>query len=143
VLISKAQTSYLPLNTEEYHLLDRLEAKSGELTNDFFTSIKPVPRNGAVKFLLEKRRQARELGLSQTDRYNIDHAISVSGEWTPDEDGAIDSRTPWFNTFYKKQPDFLHVKTNNFFLVVNPVISAQLMKEKNSWENNGTRYWTS
>lgn len=141
--LSKAQTTYLPLNTEDYHLLDRLETKSGELTNDFFTSVKPVPRNGAVKFLLEKRKQARELGLSQIDRYNTDHAISVSGEWTPDENGAIDSRLPWFNTFYKKQPDFLHVKTNNFFLVVNPVISAQLMKENNSEKSGDTRYWSS
>ena len=110
----------MPLNTEDYSLLDRLETRSGELTSHFFTSIKPYPRNGAVEFLLEKRKQARELNLSVIDRYNIDHALSVSGEWTPDEDGAIDSRRPLFKTFYKKQPDFLHVRTNNFFLVVNP-----------------------
>jgi len=136
------QTTYLQLNTEDYHLLDRLETRSGELTNSFFTSIKPIPRSGAVEFLWEKRKNARELNLSEIDRYNIDHAISVSGEWTPNEDGAIDSRTPWFKTFYKKQPDFLHVKTKDFFLVVNPVISAQLMRENNGSASDN-QYWSS
>lgn len=140
--IAMAQTTYLPLNTEDYQLLDRLETRSGELTNNFFTSIKPTPRNGAVEFLLEKRKNARELNLSMIDRYNIDHAISVSGEWTPNEDGAIDSKVPWFNTFYTKQPDFIHVKTKDFFLVVNPVISAQLMHENNTTRSDN-KYWSS
>lgn len=131
-----AQTTYLQLGTDEYHLLDRLETRSGELTDHFFTEIKPIPRNGAVAFLLEQRKNARNLSLSAIDRYNIDHAISVSGEWTPDEDGAIDTRTTWFHTFYKKQPDFIHVKTKNFFLVVNPVISATAIYEKNTNETD-------
>lgn len=139
---AQAQTTYLPLNTEDYHLLDRLETRSGELTNSFFTSIKPTPRNGAIEYLWEKRQKARELNLSALDRYNIDQAISVSGEWAPDEDGAIDSRRSLFKTFYKKQPDFLHVKTKDFFLSVNPVMSAQLMNENNSAGTGGTKYWS-
>ena len=136
-----AQTTYLPLGTDDYQLLEKLETRSGELTTNFFTSIKPIPRNGAVEFLMEKRKNAMEMNLSLIDRYNIDHAISVSGEWTPNEDGAIDSRKPWFNTFYKKQPDFLHVKTKNFFLVVNPVISAQLLHERNT-SGSDNQYWS-
>ena len=57
VYTAAGQTTYLQLNSEDYHLLDRLETRSGELTNSFFTSIKPIPRNGAVEFLLEKRNQ--------------------------------------------------------------------------------------
>ena len=119
-----AQTTYLQLNTEDVNLLDRLETRGGELHNRLFMSNKPISRKDAVGFLLEKRRDARVLELSAIDRYNIDHAISVSGEWTPEENGALDSKLPWFKTFYKKQPDFLHVKTKDFFLAVNPVISA-------------------
>src|SRR5690606_32754494 len=117
-----AQTTYLQLNQEDYHVLDRLETRSGELSNDLFLSVKPVPRSGAVKFLMDQRRDARYNGLSGIDRYNIMHAVSVSGEWAPDGDGAIDSKHPWFHTFYKKQPDFIHVNTDKFFLVANPVI---------------------
>jgi len=137
-----AQTTYLKLDTEDYNLLDRLETRSGQLTNNFFTSIKPIPRNGAIEFLWEKRMNARELNLSTIDRYNIDRAISVSGEWAPDENGAIDSRRALFKTFYKKQPDFLHVRTKDFFLVVNPVISAQLMSESNTSNTGGSQYWS-
>ena len=141
-VIGMAQTTYLPSNTEDYHLLDRLETRSGQLTNDFFTGIKPISRKGTVEFLLSQKENADSLSLSEIDRYNVDHAISVSGEWTPDGNGAIDSRKPWFNRFYKKQPDFLHIKTNNFFLVVNPVISAQLMQENNT-ERSDKKYWSS
>lgn len=137
----QAQTTYLQLGTEDYHLLDRLETRSGELTNEFFTSIQPIPRSGAVNFMIEQRRKAREYSLSAIDRYNVEHAISVSGEWAPDEDGAIDSKIPWFKTFYKKQPDFVHVKTKNFFLAFNPVISAIGFYEKNT--NRSTSHLSS
>lgn len=137
-----AQTTYLQLGNEDYPLLDRIETMSGELTNKYFTTVKPAPRKGIVEYFLEKREEARELGLSKIDRYNIDHAISVSGEWTPDEDGAIDSRRPWFKTFYKKQPDFVHVNTDDFFLVVNPVISAQALAENNTLRSDN-RYMSS
>lgn len=129
---SFAQTTYLQLNQEDYQVLDRLETRSGELSDDLFLSVKPVPRSGAVKFLMEQRRDARFNGLSSIDRHNIGKAISVSGEWGPEEDGAIDSEHPWFNTFYRKQPDFIHVKTDNFFLVANPVLTLQGAYENNN-----------
>lgn len=127
---SYAQTTYLPAGQEDNPLLDRLETRSGRLTTDFFTTVKPISRKGAVQFLESQKENADSLGLSRIDRYNVDHMISVSGEWAPDENGAINSRKSWFNTFYKKQPDFLYVKTKDFFLVVNPVISGQVMTEK-------------
>lgn len=130
--IATAQTTYLPMNTEAYPLMDKMETLSGELTNSFFTTVKPAPRSGVVQYFIEKREQARQLGLSKIDRFNLDHTISKSGEWAPDANGAIDSKLPWFNTFYKKQPDFLHVNKDNFFLVANPVISGQVLGEKNT-----------
>lgn len=125
-----AQTTYLQLNQEDYQLFDRFETRSGRLTTDFFTTVKPISRKGAVHFLEGIRMAGDSIGLSAIDRYNIDHAISVSGEWATNVDGAIDSKKAWFKTFYKKQPDFFRVKTDNFFLSVNPVISAQGMVEK-------------
>ena len=127
---ASAQSTYLQLGQEDYQLLDRLETRSGRLTTDFFTTVKPISRRGAVHFLEEKKLAADSIGLSNIDRYNIDHAISVSGEWASEGDGAIDSKLPWFKTFYKKQPDFFRVKTDDFFLSVNPVISLQGIAEK-------------
>lgn len=127
-----AQTTYLPFGSETYPLLDRMEARGGKLETDFYTTLKPLPRSGAVRFLEAQRAAARPLGLSRIDRYNIDRTISVNGEWAADGDGAEDSKTPWFRTFYKKKADFLHVNTKDFFLAVNPVISAIALYEQNT-----------
>lgn len=124
-----AQTTYLQLGQEDYNLLDRLETRSGRLTNEFFLTAKPVARRGAVSFLEEQRTEALGLGLSDIDRYNIERAISVSGEWATSGDGAIDSRRPLFKTFYKKQPDFFRVNSKDFFLSVNPVLAVQGIAE--------------
>jgi hypothetical protein len=139
----QAQTTYLQLGQEDYQLLDRIETRSGELSDTYFSTVKPVARKGAVEYLLEQRKNARGIGLSGIDRYRIDHMISVSGEWAPDEDGAIDSRVPWFRTFYRKQPDYVHVKTDNFFVVVNPVISASALYERSSTVDGETRFSSS
>jgi hypothetical protein len=132
-----AQTTYLQLGQEDYNLLNRLETRQGFLDKNLFLANKPVSRKGEVSFL-ESVRDADVgdgvgngvIGLTRIDHYNIAHAISVSGEWSSKGDGAIDSRVPWFGgAFYKKQPDFVHVKTPNFFLVVNPVLSVSGIAE--------------
>ncbi len=135
-ITATAQTTYLQLNQEDYQMLDRLETRSGNLSDRLFLTMKPVARKGEVEFLMEQRKDASMTGLSAIDRYNIDHAISVSGEWAPEADGAINSKLSWFKTFYKKQPDFIHVNTDDFFLVVNPIITAQGLYEKDN--PNGT-----
>lgn len=137
-----AQTTYLPLGAEEYHLLDRLETMSGELSNDFFSTLKPIPRKGAVDFLNKQKKEGlyRSGNFSNTDFYNIDRALSISGEWsdTPDgDDGALPSRRPILKYFYQKQPDLIHVNTGDFFLVVNPLVYIQGIKEK---DQDGLRY---
>jgi hypothetical protein len=136
---SQAQTTYLQMNIEDINLLDRLETRSGVLDNNLFMATKPISRKSAVGFLLEMRKEARGMNLSQIDRYNIDHAISVSGEWAPEEDGAIDSRRPILKTFYQKQPDLYHLKTKDFFLVVNPVISAIGMYQRGTGVTDNSR----
>jgi len=131
------QTTYLPLHAEEYNLLDRLETKGGMLTDHFYSALKPIPRKGAVDFLKEIRRPApggQGLNLSDIDYYNIQRALSISGEWseTADgDDGALPSVRPILKYFYQKQPDLVHVNTGDFFLVVNPVLYLQAMKERN------------
>lgn len=148
----EAQTTYLPLNREDAHLYDRLETLSGHLSNDVFTTLNPLSRRDAVHFLENIKKEdlppgshrgTSGIGLSAIDDYNIDHAISVSGEWAANGDGAIDSKKAWFHTFYKKQPDFVHVKTNDFFLVVNPVIGLQASYEKDNPSGDNLLFWNS
>lgn len=128
------QTTYLQLGTEDYHVLDRLETKSGSLSNQLFLNVKPTPRKGLVHFL-EDIKAGNSTDLTEIDQYNIEHAISVSGEWAADEDGQIDSKKPLLKTFYKKQPDFVYAKTDNFFLSANPVFTAGGVYEKGNSNN--------
>ncbi|WP_162903037.1 hypothetical protein [Taibaiella koreensis] len=136
-LAATGQTTYLPLRTEEYNLLDRLETKGGMLTNDFYSTLKPIPRKGAVAFLKEITKPmpgGQGIDLSDIDYDNIQRALSISGEWseTADgDDGALPSVRPVLKYFYQKQPDLVHVNTGDFFLVVNPVLYLQATKERN------------
>ena len=66
-----AQTTYLPLNTEDNYLLDRLETRSGRLSDSLFLNMKPIMRNHAVDFLETQKEGARYSGLSHIDRYDI------------------------------------------------------------------------
>lgn len=128
-LVAAGQSTYLPLGTEEYHLLDRLETLNGSVTHDFHTALKPISRKAAVSFLKGQLKPDRfGAALSSRDYYNIERALSISGEWSENaegDDGAIPSRRPILKHFYQVQPDLLHVHTEDFFLVVNPVLYLQ------------------
>lgn len=134
----KAQTSYLQLGENEYHLLDRLETTTGEFSNDLFLSGKPVSRKSAVNYLESLLDPMNGYLFGTKDQYNILHAISVSSEWGTRENAAIKTKKPWFGTFYNNQADFFSVNEKNFFLSVNPVISAQVMQEQLNTGGNST-----
>lgn len=137
-----AQTTFLPLGTENYHVLDRLETRSGKLCDSLSLWDRPEARRNAVNFLesIKDRNNKKDVKpwLSNVDRYNVTQMISESGEWAPKNEETIDSRKAWLKFFYKKQYDFIHIKThdffldNNFFLVVNPVINSVAMYQQNS-----------
>lgn len=133
---ARGQHTYIPLGSEEYHLLNRLETRSGILSDRLFLNTLPVARKELVDFLTEEKSNAYNAGFSNVDNYNINRALSISGEWTkPNGDGAVDSEMPLLGTFYKKQPDFVHVHEPGFFLVVNPVLSFQTIFEKDNNRN--------
>lgn len=124
-----AQSTYLQMNQEDYHLLDRLETRSGKLSDELFLFVKPLSRKDAVSFLQYQKKEYNIESLSLIDRYNTDHAISVSGEWALEQNGALDSKKPFLKYFYKKQPDFVYVNNDNFFLSANPILTTQVMHE--------------
>ena len=121
-----SQTTYLPLGSDDYNILDKLETRSGRLCDSLTLSDKGESRKNAVHFI-EKlyagmNDSTDSAHFSATDLNNMKQMISENGEWTADENGAINSKRPWFHTFYKKQYDFVHIKTKDFFVVLNPII---------------------
>jgi len=130
----KAQTTYLPLNHPDYHLMDRLEILSGRVNDQLHLGLRPASRKDMVRFL-EQTDSAANAGsgikLSKIDEYNMAQAISESGEWVADESEVIQSKHPILKTIYKTPTDFLRVNTPEFFAVLNPIIGYE-----QSWQNN-------
>ena len=152
VHIGFAQTTFLTPGSEDYQVLDRLETMSGRLCDSLANGDKPESRRNAVHFLetINARNKpatgdnAPKSNLSPIDRYNLAQMISESGEWVPNQQGALDSKHPWFKTFYKKQYDFININTEdfmldkNFLLVINPVTNNMVMMQHNYPEPAGS-----
>ncbi len=154
IATGRAQTTFLPLGSEDYRTLDRLETLSGRLCDSLVSGDKPESRRNAVHFLEHLKNKttfctdpsvvvpvdtlAPRAVYSKIDRYNLDQMISESGEWTLKGDGAIDSKKAWFKRFYQKQYNFFYIKTEDFvldkdfFLVINPVTNNIAGMQQNS-----------
>jgi hypothetical protein len=141
-----AQTTFLPLGSEDYHMLDRLETRSGRLCDSLAMGDKPESRRNAVNFLETIKQNSASTApgnsnsgssLSTIDLYNLEQMFSENGEWTPDAEGAIKSKHPLLKTFYTRQYDLIYVNTEdflfdkNFFLVINPVTNNMAMMQHN------------
>ncbi|HET8573949.1 MAG TPA: hypothetical protein VFL76_08765 [Edaphocola sp.] len=122
--MAKGQNTYRSASDEVNHLLDRMETKSGEFSNDLFLSNKGVSRKDVYDFLVRFRGSGYYANETTVDDYNIFKALSENGEWAmPNGDGAEISKYA-LGPFYQRQPDFIHLNKHNFFWVLNPVLGA-------------------
>lgn len=129
-LQARAQVTYLDPGSPEHHLLDRIETRTGTLSEALNTGVRPVSRKVMVEYLSEFERESRvgRMQASDVDVFNIGRAIGISGEWYENasgESGFVDSRRPVLKHIYKKRSDFINVETDDFFLSVNPVLYLQ------------------
>jgi hypothetical protein len=65
-------------------------------------------------------------GLTDLDEYNLTSFLMNNSEWVTGPKKDFLSKRPILKTFYKTKPNFLEVKTNNFFLAVNPVFQYMM-----------------
>ena len=139
-LLSRAQTTYLPMGSDDYLLLDRLETRTGRLSDSLCLSAKVESRKTSVRYLENLMHNLNDsldsAHYSRIDLYGIRQMISESGEWTADENGALPSKHPWFHTFYKTQYNFAYIKTRDFFVIVNPVLNAMSTTQHNDALSN-------
>lgn len=138
-----AQTTFLPTYNEDYYILDRLETRSGRLSDTLRVANKGESRRNAVRFLEAMQgayadstaagKDTATAGgvLSKIDMYNLRQMISESGEWAHDENGALYAKKMTLKYLYPKDYNMAYVKTFNFFLVVNPIVSATGMVQLN------------
>lgn len=120
----QAQSSYAPLNDDYYRLIDRLEIKTGRVTNQIFTSIKSYRRSDVVSFIDSLGSEHFD---GKVDDFNRNYLMNDNWEFSGNSDA--DSKRPVLRHFYRKKSDFYHVSTEDFDLHVNPVLYWGLGKD--------------
>ncbi|WP_460967617.1 hypothetical protein [Spirosoma migulaei] len=131
----RAQSPFVPLNTDYYHLIDRLEIRQNRWAEGFHSSVKPYNRQSIIQ-LTDSIIAHPGRGLSDTDYFTIDYLRNDSWEWVSPNDTARrdpftrhlrapmsvgDSRKPFLKYFYQKKADFYSLQTPDIDLHVNPV----------------------
>ena len=115
-----AQSTYAPLNEDYYHNIDRYEVKSGKVSSQIFTGVKPYKRSDIVEFL-DTLNNDNQFFESRADQFNYEYYRNDSWEWSRSET-SNSVRKPFLKAFYKKKSDLFYVDEEAFDLHVNPVL---------------------
>lgn len=86
----KAQSTFIPLNDDYYHLIDRLEIKRGKFSEGFQFSNRPFERKAVVQ-LTDSLLSSSSVQLNSTDRSIISYLRTDSNEWATESLIANDS----------------------------------------------------
>ena len=154
-LITFAQTTYIPLGSEEYILLDRMEIKMQKDSALNFSKTKPFSRRsiiptvekyynaaslisstGEIPMTADRADQevySRASRFSRVDIYNMRRAMINSLEWKSDS-SSYRSKRPWGKTFYQTPGTLYEAHVKDFDLAINPVLYFQGSKEKDNDE---------
>ncbi|GAB4030400.1 hypothetical protein GCM10028809_23360 [Spirosoma gilvum] len=134
-LCVRAQSPFVPLNADYYHLIDRLEIRQGHWAEGFHSTLKPYNRQSVIQ-LVDSVAAHPTRNLSDTDYFTIGYLRDDSWEWATAYDTVSkdpftrhlkspktvgDSRKPLLTHFYKKKADFYNLQTPDVDLHVNPV----------------------
>ncbi len=114
-----AQSTNAPLNEEYYHKIDRYEIKSGKITTELFTSVKPYKRS-AIVAMIDSLALKENVFLSASDKFNSDYLRNDNWEWS--RAASSDSEKPFLKSLYKKKSDLLFVDNPDFDIHINPVM---------------------
>lgn len=142
---SLAQSAFVPLNDDYYHLIDRLEIKRGKFSEGFHSNIKPYERR-AVVALTDSIRNEFRLDLTSIDRATIEYLRNDSWEWVvPDtiSKGIIKGDFSRFGTlprsynrqnrtFFKQPADLYSIHNDDVDLHVNFATNNYLGRESNT-----------
>lgn len=128
-----AQSAYIPLNQDIYHLLERYEIKAGKFQDNFHSHIKPYQRK-IIANLADSLWQQNK-NLSEADKFNLDYFRNDSWEWSNTQES--DSKKPILKVLYKKKNDFFSYSDKNFDLHINPILQGFVGKEN---DNDETPY---
>jgi hypothetical protein len=122
---SIAQGTYIPLHSDAYHLIDRLDIEYGKVLPQMSTTVKPFNRKQIAEYV-EQIPKNNILNKGKRFDFNQGYLMNETSEWLLDT--VIKSKKKvWI--FYPEPASLFMVNRNNFVLKINPVLQVQLGKE--------------
>lgn len=134
-LIAFSQTTYIPLGSQEYILLDRLDVKLGKDSVLVFSKTRPFSREYIIPELDPATKDVANI--SKVDANNLKRLMINNIEWTKGGLSNYKSKHPWGKTFYQSPGTLYEAHVKDFDLAVNPILYFQVSKEK---DNNETLF---
>lgn len=136
-----SQNTYIPIGSDEYKLVDRIETTEWFINRDFSTALKPLSRRD-IAYLASEYKEFFQLTPNTVpnaiDIHNADRAYNISGEWGKPNvmysDATERRHRPILKYFYQTEPNLLQYGNENFFFALNPVLYAQAGLENNHSE---------
>jgi len=117
-ILAFGQSANVPLWSDYYHLLDRYEVKSGEFSQSYFSSFKPVLRKNIAP--LVDSLEANSAFESKADLFNLAYLKQDNWEFFAPENAPA-SKKPILKYFYRTPSDAFHVREDGVNLHISPV----------------------
>ena len=127
-----SQNSFIPLGHSSYHIIDRIEIKSGHTQTNFHTGIKPYTQRTVHQFI-----STDSLNTTDIDQANLAY-IRLNQPLFQAQD-SIKSKKALLKYFYQTPSTLYYVKTKDFALQLNPVIYFGYGKDQSQTTYLNTR----
>lgn len=120
-----AQGTFLPLGSDAYTLIDRLDIQYSKVQPTIHTSFRPYSRKWVAEYAQEIN--AQNIKGDKRFQYNLKWLYDENTEWL--KDTIIRSRKPILKYFYQEPASFASVNAGAFKLRINPVMHFEAGKE--------------
>jgi len=129
-----SQSAFLPQQSKHLPFLDRLEIKSGNVSDLHFSEIKPYDRKWLTAYVSSLTdstitTDSNSIHLSDVDRFNLRSFFMNNQEWVKDR-SVYTSKRPVLKSFYRTPANFYEHYGEDFFVVINPLIQVRQSVEK-------------
>ncbi|PSR55022.1 hypothetical protein AHMF7605_16685 [Adhaeribacter arboris] len=114
-----AQSTYVPLDPDTYHKIERFQIKFSKQVPNFHTGIKPYFRKEVADLAQEVFR--KNDSLSHSDQFNATYLLNDNWNYT-DRVNQTNFNKPFLRYFFRQPADLYSVDIPNFTLRINPVI---------------------
>jgi hypothetical protein len=124
-----AQSTNATINEDYYHWLSRYEIKTGRISPQWFSSIRPIKRDQLLSYV-DSLNSNFNAFTSTTDKFNYEYFQNDNWEWSKTE--TNNSAKPILKKLYQKKSDMAFVNEPAFDLHISPVVYFGVGKDSRS-----------